>query len=222
MPWDWLLTKEPKPIKAKDHKTLAPWTISHTEPLVRDFLAPSKDFLGILESRRTNRDFGCIDESVLSGVFWFTLRTQALLDDKGTHFYRPVPSAGATHAISIIVIQPDGIIWRYDGGTHSKQFIHCNNTMEVYQSCKQVIDPQSGCLLILAAEIERISPYYDNFESLIWRDAGVILEALALTAEAFDVNFCPLGISGDDWLKDIFISTKQTIRGVGVALIGSR
>lgn len=42
-----------------------------------------------------------------------------------------------------------------------------------------------------------MSAYADS-ETLVWRDAGAMLQTLALVAELFGLGFCPLGILGSE------------------------
>jgi len=225
MHWEWLLTKDPVPLERQpSQEECSLWPILRNEALDRNFPAPMRDYLDAVDCRKSTREFGDLDDSILSGILWYTLRTQALLDSCGKRLLRPVPSAGATHPIDLLVLQPDGMIWRYDGNTHSKQFIDVNSerVSSVYSNCREVLDPCNGNLLILVANLARVAQYYSNFESLVWRDAGVILGALSLTSEVFGVAYCPLGVTGDSWLYDLLSSKGKDVRGVGVALIGSR
>jgi hypothetical protein len=64
-----------------------------------------------------------------------------------------------------------------------------------------VIDIQEGIAIRLVAEHGKTSAKYENAASLVWRDAGVLIGHMSLTAEALACNFCPLGITGHEWCQ---------------------
>ena len=225
MPWEWKLTKDPEPGCDKQYTFKKySWPIIVNKPLTKDFNLFPKDFLSVIESRRTRRKFNHIDESILSGVLWYTLREQGMQLTDDSRIFRPVPSAGATHSISLIIISPDCVVWRYNAKTHSKDILDVKSKeiLWIRDDCKKLVDPGEGYILILVSELNRIASYYSNFESLIWRDSGVILGALSIITEAFHLSYCPLGISGDKWIRKMLHSSKQPIRGVGVSVLGGR
>jgi hypothetical protein len=86
---------------------------------------------------------------------------------------------------------------------------------------EQIVAPGQGQLLWFCANVEKINAHYEHPESLIWRDAGVLLGVMALVAEALKLNFCPLGISGEPYLSAAF-GTLGRLEGVGGAILGSR
>ena len=72
--------------------------------------------------------------------------------------------------------------------------------------------------MLLLAEPGKTSAKYQHGESLIWRDAGILLAVMALIAEALDYSFCPLGITGEPWADQL--ATSGVLMGVGLALVG--
>ena len=83
-----------------------------------------------------------------------------------------------------------------------------------------VLDIQSGIVIRLIAEPGKTCAKYEHADSLIWRDAGVLIGHMALVAEALDCSFCPLGITGHEWCASLKLEDR--LAGVGLAILGSR
>ena len=71
---------------------------------------------------------------------------------------------------------------------------------------------------MLVGDMNRVAALYERPESLLWRDAGVLLQTLALVATAYRLALCPLGILGTAVVRALGLP--EPILGVGVALIG--
>jgi hypothetical protein len=80
--------------------------------------------------------------------------------------------------------------------------------------------PADGAVLIgLVAEAGKTAAKYEAEQSLVWRDAGVVLGYLSLVAEILQLSFCPLGMTGDEFVKPM--SASGQLRGAGLVLLGS-
>ncbi|SEM10533.1 hypothetical protein SAMN05518845_11692 [Variovorax sp. YR750] len=84
----------------------------------------------------------------------------------------------------------------------------------------ELIAAPVATLLLLVAEPGKTAAKYFNSESLVWRDAGVLLGYLSLAAEALGLAFVPLGITGDPWAGKLV--DESGLAGVGAALVGRR
>jgi hypothetical protein len=79
----------------------------------------------------------------------------------------------------------------------------------------------SGALLMaLVCEPGKTAAKYEHFESLVWRDAGVVLGYMSIVAEALGLNFCPLGLVGDPWPPEQ--GGTLLLKGAGLAALSSR
>ena len=76
----------------------------------------------------------------------------------------------------------------------------------------------SGTALVLVGCMNRVAALYKRPASLLWRDAGVLLQTLALVAEAYRLAFCPLGVLGNQVVQALGLS--ESASAVGAALIG--
>lgn len=179
--------------------------------------------LNLLEHRRTKRTFNGISDSQLGQLLWRCAHTQAIADsDYGFDLeQRPTPSAGAIHPIHILVHRQDADNWRrYDSRRHG--LVDVLRSREVFEGldeqCNQTLPATDATRILLLAEPGKTSAKYQHSESLIWRDAGVLLAVMALIAEALDYSFCPLGITGEPWADRL--APSGILMGVGVALVG--
>lgn len=75
-----------------------------------------------------------------------------------------------------------------------------------------------GTALVFLADLSRVASVYENPESLLWRDAGALLQTLFLSAIAFRLAFCPLGIRGFEVAEALGLRDRTI--AAGVCLIG--
>lgn len=75
-------------------------------------------------------------------------------------------------------------------------------------------------MLTLAAEPARTAAVYRHPESLIWRDAGVLLGFMSAVAELQGLSFRILGLTGEAWIRTI--DSTSALFAAGVALIGAK
>ncbi|WP_147424154.1 hypothetical protein [Xanthomonas campestris] len=88
------------------------------------------------------------------------------------------------------------------------------------EQADQIIHTQPGILLLFVAEPQMTAAKYEKSDSLVWRDAGVLQGALAMTSEYLGFNFCLLGMTGDPWAGQL--SEQCQLVGVGLAALGAR
>lgn len=176
--------------------------------------------------RRSRRVFAPISWEQISLLLWRTAHCQRTAESSlGFRLQqRAVPSAGAIHPIHLLVQMPDdaGAWARYNPLTHSLDVIGtCARVLNpLRQQADEIVLAQPGILLIFVAEPQMTAAKYENPDSLIWRDAGVLQGALAMTSEDLGLNFCLLGITGDPWVGQL--SKQCQLAGVGLAALGAR
>lgn len=179
----------------------------------------------VIESRRTQRDFGRLPQTVFSKWLWMVGREMAEgHSDLGFPLTRrPVPSAGAIHPVHLVFSLPEANGWYlYSPEKHAlASLIAPVATREqIRTELSPVLDIQEGVAIRLIAEPGKTAAKYENADSLIWRDAGVLLGQMALVAEALAFNFCPLGTTGHEWCAQLELESRLV--GVGLAVLGSR
>jgi hypothetical protein len=222
MTWKKLLspTLRIQPIPYQLYK----WVESETQMLEIPCEFNQRPLADVMNTRRSKRTFHSIDITNLSKILWLTSRIQETAKSKlGFELSRrPSLSSGAIHPIHILVQLNRGEAWwRYDAHKHSLTRVAEGFKDEhgLNSAVKDVLDPDQGAVMLFVAELGKTSAKYINAESLIWRDAGVLLAMLALASDTENMNFCPLGITGDPWASSL--DNKGRLIGVGMAILGS-
>ena len=181
-------------------------------------------FRQVVMRRRSRRTFGALTRLALSQLLEMTCRTQRVsnLTPDLQLSQRPVPSGGAIHPIHLLVLEPGAqSVLRYDPMGHALVTVPSKvDPDELRMSIAEVVDPQQGCVVLLAAEPDRTAAKYESSASVVWRDAGVLIGALALGAESLGLAHCPLGITGEPFVSRLV--DQAALVGVGVMLLGAR
>ena len=85
-------------------------------------------------------------------------------------------------------------------------------------SSRDILPDGDGVLLILVGDVAKVAAAYERPQSLLWRDAGALLQTLNLTATAYDQAFCALGVLGEEALRAIEAPPQSC--ALGVAMLG--
>ncbi|HBO1217385.1 TPA: nitroreductase family protein [Pseudomonas aeruginosa] len=181
--------------------------------------------LQLLERRRSQRSFTHLRPEELAALLWFSARTQATANSNlGFQLeQRPSPSAGAIHPVHVLVLTPGDTEWcRYDGRANA--LIEVPGSSDILQGLsvqmESMVPAPEATKTLLVAEPGKTQAKYFNHESLVWRDAGALLATMGFVAEALNLNYCPIGITGEPWAS--MLSSEGNLVGVGAALIGGR
>ena len=188
-----------------------------------DIVSPlEQSFVNTLEARRSHRVMSRAPLREVVNAIAFGVRPRETIEtDAVGRSLRPSPSAGAIHPVDVLLVQGPSRVFRYAPLEHQLQVLnvprigHLNAFIE---DCRQILPEASGTAIVLVGEMSRVAAVYRRPESLLWRDAGALLQTLALVATAYRLAFCPLGILGTPVVRAIGLS--EQISGVGVALIG--
>jgi SagB-type dehydrogenase family enzyme len=224
MTWIELGNPTPRPVAKEYH--LVNWGIGEALQLSTPALPPlcAPSFYDVLQRRRTSRTFSNISLDELSTFLAYIAGTQAIASSEmGFDLeLRPTPSAGAIHPIHILVKMPASTEW-WVYESKANQLLEINRGDEILEGLQKevmtIIPAENAHQLLLVAEPGKSFAKYDQACSLIWRDTGVMLGIMALTAEALGLSFCPLGITGEPWAHRL--SQETQLAGVGVALLGA-
>ena len=188
-----------------------------------DIVSPlEQSFVATLEARRSHRVMSRAPLREVVNAIAFGVRPRGTIDgDALGRSLRPSPSAGAIHPVDVLLVHGSSRIFRYAPREHQLQVLRVltRRHLEAFiEDCHQIVPEASGTVIVLVGEMSRVAAMYKRPESLLWRDAGVLLQTLALVATAYRLAFCPLGILGMPVVRAIGLS--EQISGVGVALIG--
>ena len=199
-------------------------------PGVRLRLAPRNetlelDLVALLEQRQTRRDFKKpVEDAKLGEFFWLACRNRSshpspFGPDQESRVH---PSAGAMHPIHVLVSRDAGPWMRYDPVEHALIELpgSTDSATAGRNAANRIFNLNHGVLLGLVAEPGKTEAKYENHETLVWRDAGVLLGYMSLVAEALRLDFCPLGITGQTHLTDYLPEASQ-LQAAGLAVLGA-
>jgi hypothetical protein len=213
-PWDRPVPYDPYKWPAGKRVKLLP----RSEPL-------TVDFLQLLDQRETKRDFNClISDKALGEFFWLACRNRSSrpspfgVDQES----RVHPSAGAMHPIHTLVARGSDPWLRYDPMSHVLSEIPGSEKAASTTRAKasELVAICQGTLLVLISEPGKTAAKYQYHETLVWRDAGVVLGYMSLAAQALGLSFCPLGITGEPYALDGW-AEQDRLSAVGLAVLGA-
>lgn len=193
------------------------------EPIIND----SAPFLEVVSRRRSQRTFRPLTSEQLNALLWHSSRTIDLspprLQVRWEH--RPAPSGGGRHPIDVVIIQPKASgdeMFLYQSIPHALATLNANqeNINELLLAAEKILPRQEATLLWFGAQFERTLSRYENGDSLVWKDVGALTATFSFVAESLNLNFCPLGITGEPHLSRCLQTIKVT--GVGGAYVGNR
>lgn len=183
------------------------------------------DLVALLERRETRRGFNKpLDDATLGEFFWLACRNRS---SRPSPFgpdqeSRVHPSAGAMHPIHVLISRDAGPWMRYEPVEHA--LIELPGSFDCAAAGRDaagcLLELEQAVLLGLVAEPGKTAAKYENHETLVWRDAGVVLGYMSLVAEALGLAFCPLGIMGRAHLTDSLPDTPP-LQAVGLAVLGA-
>lgn len=221
----WRDLGNPRPKHALGHYSPVAWPQGDCRLLDSNGAHLAPDLAAILATRRSRRNFAApATTDDLSALFDLCARTQeAQISDLGFDLeFRQHPASGAIHSIHCLVQQHSGDEWnRYDAKRHELVSLPSSSDAAnaVRLAASEVVPAGNASLIALVAEPGKAAAKYDFPESLIWRDAGVILGYFSIAAEALGLAFCPLGITGDPVIEST-LDEQGRLHGVGLALLG--
>lgn len=200
------------------------WPSGLKRPLRPRDQALRLDFCALLEQRQTRRAFTKQLESATLGEFlWLACRNRSSRPSLfgPNQESRVYPSAGAMHPIHVLLAPCTGLWMRYDPVEHALVDVpgSTDSAEASRDAAGRLVDLGQGTLIGLVAEPGKTAAKYENHETLVWRDAGVVLGYMSIIAEALGLTFCPLGITGQPYLTD-YLSDAAPLQAAGLAALG--
>ncbi len=181
-----------------------------------------QSFTATLELRRSCRAMIRAPLRVVVNAVAFAARPRQKMEhDRLNRSRRPSPSAGAIHPVDILLVHGSSWVFRYAALKHQIEVLrisHRNPLRSFVSDCHQILPEALGTAIVFVGDMDRVAALYKRSESLLWRDAGVLLQTLALVATAYGLAFCPLGILGDLVVRSLGLPERAL--AVGVAMIG--
>ena len=212
-------TEDPQPLGDRPFTDYA-WPVE-SRRLFEPFSAPrGRAFVDVFEQRRSIRALSPAPLELTVGALLFALTPRFRKEgDTLQRTRRPALSAGALHPISVLLFEDSAVFHLNTDSCMLEKLTFSAEARDTWVSkCRCILPAANGTFLAFIADMARPMSAYTHSEALVWRDAGAILQTLALVAELFGLGFCPLGILGNEVVSAL-PSGKQLL-AVGAAAIG--
>ena len=210
----------PAPKSQEDEVPVFAYPIKERIKLQRPIVgAYSADFFELAVTRRSGHSFAPLLSEQLDHLLWFAAKVLEthVQPDGYVLSHRPSPSAGARHPIDILVCSNDRLAY-YNPFEHSLATLNLDLSVvaELMAHIHTAVNMQDGIFLWLLAHPARTAAKYENPESLVWRDAGALLQQIQLTATALKLNSCPLGTLAEPFAARLFGNTDGLLSAGGI------
>lgn len=199
------------------------WPVQRAIVCPKVFPPSGPQFSDVIEKRRSGRQMSRLSMSeIVNTVAYVSVPRFQKDGDLAHRTLRPSISAGALHPVSVILVdgRQKSRAFRYDPLTHCLQLLIASSSdlTSLAKKAETLVPDARGTMLVFLAEKSRTEAWYESGSSLYWRDAGALMQSIALTAAAFDQAFCPLGILGNE-VADSLCGDGDLIP-CGVAMLG--
>jgi len=224
---NYLMFSNPFPKKEEDQLSAFIYPIIETVVLYApDYIEPI-DFWDVLKNRRSSREFQRLSLNEISKILWMSAKVHKLnVQDNGYILtQRPNASAGARHPIDIIVLSPilnsSVSFYYYNPFEHSlnKLNLEDNFIQQLRIHVNSILDVNDSTIIWFIAHPSRTEAKYDDAVSLIWRDAGALIQTIQLVCTSLKYNSCAVGTLGEPFISKMF-SKSGRVFGVGGIVIG--
>ncbi len=113
-------------------------------------------------------------------------------------------------------------VFRFDADSAALQLLKVadRRALELLdEKLREVFPRSTGDYLVLLADRALVEANYADPHTLIWRDAGALMQTLHFCASVYRLAFCPAGITGRELTEALFGSQSRML-GVGAAVVG--
>ena len=177
----------------------------------------------VMRSRRSTRIMSEAPIEAVARVVRETLQADFVgIDSNHGRKLKAVVSAGALHPVQCVIVSPDSDPIIYDDTANHFFSVQVRDRVQLeafVENCRTVLPNTEACWIALIADCRDLSSLYIEHQSLLWRDAGAVIQMMALVAETCGLAFCPLGILGTEIVKALLINHDHAL-AVGVIAIG--
>lgn len=184
-------------------------------------------FLDVLERRTSSLPTEELGLADLSSLLWFGARChRAFRDQAGVlRQKRSYPSAGGVYETELLVVHSKlSRVELYDAIGHSLVAIEVDDDgISSFGRVVRELLQFDATVLVLAAHTCALNSAYSNESSLIWRNAGCLMNTLHLTSCALGLSSTHLGVLGGELVGALpsscgnFVAAGILVVGTGVA-----
>lgn len=210
---------DPEPKKEKAYSAYN-WPVLSTKFAERREPSVLRGFVEVAEQRRSKRVLTPASHDVVVGALLFALQPRFRKEGDALNRTRGLSlSAGALHPISVLLFDRDAVFRvNAEALTLDRLKFSESSCTAWLMKCRQVLPQADGTFMVLVADMARPQSAYENSESLVWRDAGAMLQTMSLVSELFGLGFCPLGMLGNEVVSAL--PRNENLLAVGAAVIG--
>jgi nitroreductase len=183
-----------------------------------------RSFTDVLRRRRSRRTLGVVSLEQVARIVREALKPDFLgHGDRQGRMLKAVLSAGALHSTKAIVVRRSHMPVIYDDSADRFVVVQPRNSqaLETFlENCGTVLPEVDGYWVALIADCRNLRRLYSDHQSLAWRDAGAVVQTMALIAEAEGLGCCPLGILGGE-VVEALLPASPDVEPVGVIALGA-
>jgi len=204
------------------------YDILETIKLSRKIPPIATPFDEVSKVRKSARFFKSVTVEELGTVLWYSAKVKSTFLKKNGYIltHRGTPSAGARHPIDIIILNPNFLIennfYYYNPFEHSLNQLNSpfsGMTTLFTGHINKIVEINNATIIWFVAHVNRTAAKYENAQSLIWRDAGALINNIQMTCTAIGINSCPIGSLGEPYISNFF-NPQPGVCGAGGLLIG--
>ncbi|NSW53178.1 MAG: SagB/ThcOx family dehydrogenase [Anaerolineae bacterium] len=203
-------------------------------PAMEEIYHPQTTLIRSIVERRSLRRYA-EKPLTLAELSLLLYTTQGIQDlREGSRFqtsFRPVPSAGARHALEtyLLINRVEGVepgLYRYSAVKHVLVLIKSGTTIAdaVTEAClgqKQVLN--SAVTFIWVAVVERMAwRYVERGYRYLYLDAGHVCQNLSLVAESIDSGVCAIAAYDDAALDQVLGLDGEHLFAIYVGALGKK
>ena len=196
------------------HLEYVPFVYLSLEKITLPRITSSKhqnDFLDVLRERRSVKQLGGCTIEKLSEILFHAVKPYTICkDDYDMTVYRSAsPSAGGRHPIDILVGLPENEgrrLFLYEPLSHSLRRLDVPVELqrEFFDDISQTLPLGDSVLIWFSIQYMRTASKYNDYESLVWRDAGAQLCCLQQVAKYVGLDSCPIGYLAEETFEKMF------------------
>lgn len=216
----------PIPKKEEDFPIRIDYPIVQTVKLDRSTHYPPLNFWDVVNNRMSSRNFRKLSLDEIGSALWAASKVKSLSIQENGYIltHRPASSAGARHPIDIIILSATlncKEFHYYNPFDHSLNKLRLENFLvdDFLNHVESIIPYGEGTIVWFICHPDRTSAKYENFQSLVWRDAGTLIHSMQIACSALGLSSCPIGSLGEPFISQGF-SPLGEIFGVGGMVIG--
>lgn len=202
------------------------WPVRRTIKLRSQSPPPLSRFADVLLNRRSNRQMSHVPLGLVVELLRLCARTLGSWTYRGLDRHQsPAISSGALHGLNLVLapVSPYPRLFRYDRIGDRLDALNVTHPDQVKALRRHVEEclPEAvnGVTVVLVADRAKYNAAYHEPETLIWRDSGALLQIIAMSANAFGLSSCPVGIHGDE-IVGALTADRDRLFGCGVIQIG--